>query len=79
MFKKIATEVYERVVKSYKSTLVGFGLAVGVVVVEQLGAYFAGLPTGWAPPLAAVFALVGAALRKKVAEYPQPPKPVDQV
>lgn len=73
MFKKIAVEVYERVIKSYKSTLVGLGLAVGVVVLEQLGAALGAVEAGWAGPVAALCLIVGSALKSKAAQYPKPP------
>lgn len=73
MFKKLVSEVYERVVKSYKSTLAGFGLAVAVVVVEQVGVHLGTVEAGWAAPVATVLVFVGAALKRKQADYPAPP------
>lgn len=70
--KKVASEVFERVVKSYKSTLVGFGLACAVVALGAAGEQLAGVSAAWAPPVALVVQLIGAALKKKAAEFPMP-------
>lgn len=76
--KKVVSAVYTSVVVHYKSTLVGLGLAVAIVVVDQLAAALAGVSSPYAPVVAALVAFAGAALRKKAAEYPtvpvEPPK-----
>jgi uncharacterized membrane protein YjjP (DUF1212 family) len=62
----------ERVFGAWKSTLVGFGLAALVLVLDQTVLALAALPEGWAKVLATLIALAGASLRKKAATYPQP-------
>jgi uncharacterized membrane protein YjjP (DUF1212 family) len=62
----------ERVFGAWKSTLVGFGLAALVLVLDQTVLALTALPEGWAKVLATLIALAGAALRKKATAYPQP-------
>lgn len=71
MFKSIR----DRVIGSYKSTLVGLAAGVGIIVCQSLAEY---LTTGaaasrpWAGALAAVVALIGASLKSKALPPAQP-------
>ena len=70
--KSLGAALYERVVIHYKPTLIGIGLAAGIVVVDQTTTLLTGLPAGWAKYAAVIVAAIGAFLRAKQA---QPPKP----
>ena len=65
MFKAFFKQVFDRVVKSYKSTLVGVGIGIACIALEQfaLSAESSGKPVLQA--LAALAVVVGAALRSK--------------
>lgn len=67
MFKKVMQETFDRVVKSYKSTLVGVGIGVVCILLEQfaLAAESSGKPVLQAA--AALAVLIGAALKSKAA------------
>jgi len=56
---------FDRVVKSYRSTLVGLAFGVGIIALESLTDYLNGLPQGWAKGAAAVIVIIGASLRSK--------------
>jgi hypothetical protein len=72
--RTLGSALFTRVIVSYRSTLVGLGLAAAIVVVEATTTYLQALPDGWAKAAAAVVALVGAALRsKQVAQPALPP------
>jgi hypothetical protein len=65
--KAFLKAVWERVALSYKSTLVGLGAGIGLVLVDQFVLYVAG-DVGASPYLkaaAAIAAMIGAALRSK--------------
>jgi hypothetical protein len=59
--------VWDRVVLSYKSTLVGVGAGVGFLLLDQFNAYVAALPgaSPWLKAAAALALVVGASLRSK--------------
>ena len=61
MFKSI----WERVVLSYKSTLIGLGAGVGVILVDQFTTFLGTQPQAWAKVLAALLVVVGASLKSK--------------
>jgi hypothetical protein len=63
--------VWNRVVGGYKSTLIGVGLAVLVVVLEAGTEALNGLPQGWAKALAALLAIAGASIKPRAT----PPVP----
>jgi len=65
---------FDRVVKSYRSTLVGLAFGVGIIALESLTDYLNGLPQGWAKGAAAVIVIIGASLRSK-ALPPATPTP----
>lgn len=67
MFKSI----YDRVVRSYGSTLAGLGAGIVVIVVDILVPSLEGDSRTWAKALAAVLVLVGASLKSKAL----PPAP----
>jgi hypothetical protein len=64
MLKSIASSLYERVIKAYKSTLLAIALVGATVVVEQLEA--APLPT-WAKSLVGIVAAILALYKGKQA------------
>lgn len=72
MVKKFFSELWARVFVSYKSTIVGVVLGVGVILVDQLTTTFQAVGKPWATALAAVIALVGAFLKSKAATPPAP-------
>ena len=72
------TALYQRVFLSYKSTLVGLGLAVLIIVLEQGTTALQALPDGWAKAIAAVLALIGASLRGRAASLSVVPAPPTQ-
>lgn len=61
----IVKAVFDRVVKSYRSTLIGLAFGVGVLALEGLTDYLNGLPQGWAKGAAALIVVIGASLRSK--------------
>ena len=71
MLKGFFDNVWNRVMGGYKSTLVGVGLAVVVVVLESATEVLNGLPQGWAKVLATLCILAGASLKPKAL----PPSP----
>jgi uncharacterized protein YjeT (DUF2065 family) len=68
----IAKSIFDRVIKSYKSTLVGLAFGIGILVLEGLTDYLNGLPQGWAKAAAAVIVVIGASLRSKALPPPTP-------
>lgn len=68
MFKQIV----DRVFKSYKSTLVGLGAGVALILVDQFVLASQSSAKPWVQALAAVAALIGAALRSKALPPAQP-------
>ena len=73
--KALAVSVYERVILSYKSTLIGIGLAAGVLVLDSTVEALQALPEGWAKIAASILVLVGGLLRKKAADAQPAPTP----
>lgn len=73
---KFLKSVWERVILSYKSTLVGLGAGIGLVIIDQFVQYVGALQ-GASPYLKAAAALavvIGSALRSK-ALPPATPTP----
>lgn len=68
--KSLGVALYQRVIVSYKSTLIGIGLASAVLVVDQSVAALHALPKGWAQVLASLLALAGAYLKGKAPPAP---------
>lgn len=64
-FSGLGRALYERVIVSYRSTLIGIALAASVLVVDYTTDYLKTLPGGWADALAAVLVIVGGLLRGK--------------
>jgi hypothetical protein len=73
--KTLAVAVYERVILSYRSTLIGIALASGVLVLDATVAALQALPEGWAKIAASVLVLAGGFLKKKAAETAPTPAP----
>jgi hypothetical protein len=71
----ILNGLWSRVVLSYKSTLVGLGFGLLILVIEAGTDYLNGLPAGWAKGLAALLVMVGASLRSKALPPSEPPAP----
>ena len=61
MFKAIV----DRVIKSYKSTLVGLGVGVVLIVVDQLALAAQSSAKPWVQALAGIAVLLGASLKSK--------------
>ena len=64
MWKAIGSALYERVVKAYKSTLIGIGLEAAVVVIDVVNA--ADVPN-WVHAVVGVVAAILALYRGKQA------------
>ena len=77
LFKAIGREVWDRVVISNKSTIVGWLLGAGVIAVDQIAQAVAGWHSPYAPVLAMLVGLAGSALKNKakVAEVRVQPVP----
>lgn len=69
-FRFVGVQLWERVIKSYKSTLIGIALAAAIVFVDSSTDYLKALPQGWAQALAGLSAIVGALLRARQASPP---------
>lgn len=67
ILKAILSALYERVIKAYKSTLIGLALVAAVVVVEQL--QVAALPS-WAQAVVGVVASILALYKGKQPALP---------
>ena len=67
-FVKVA---WERIVLSYKSTLVGLGAGIAIILLDGFTDYLNGLPQGWAKVLSGLVVLIGASLKSKAL----PPTP----
>jgi hypothetical protein len=61
MFKAI----FDRVVLGYKSTLIGLGAGIAIILLDALNTYLGSQPQAWAKVLAALVVLVGASLKDK--------------
>jgi hypothetical protein len=61
----------DRVIKSYRSTLIGLAAGVGLVLIEQFAVAAQSSAKPWLQALAAVAVIVGAALKSKAL----PPAP----
>lgn len=59
------TAVWQRVVLSYKSTLVGLGAGIAIILLDQLTTYLGTQPQAWAKVLAALVVVIGASLKSK--------------
>ena len=70
---KLADDLYQRVIVSYRSTLIGIGLAVAVELVEFTTSYLNALPANWAHVIASVLVILGGLLRSKQAIKIVPP------
>ena len=68
--KTVFAELWARIVLSYKSTLIGLAIGVGILALEQFSTYFASLTTGWAKVAAAVVAIALALLKSKQVTTP---------
>lgn len=66
MLKNLGSELYQRVIVSYKSTLLGIAAAAGVVVVDQLTTYLQGLPKFTGSALAGLVFALGALAKAKL-------------
>lgn len=66
MFKEIMSDLYVRVVKAYKYTLLGIGLVAADVVVQHLASVNN-------PIVHAVVGLLGTVLVFYKGQYPAPP------
>ena len=64
--------VWDRVVGSYKTTLIGVGLGVAIIFVDQFTTLLQGIDKPWATVAATLVALLGAFLKGKVSQ-PVPP------
>jgi hypothetical protein len=73
--KSIGKAIWERVFLSYKSTLIGIGIAIGITVLEQASAAVANLTQGWAKVAGILIALALASLRSKALPPPAPVPP----
>ncbi len=67
--------VWHRVVTSYKSTLIGLGCGVGIILVDSFSTYLQALPQGWAKGVAALLMLAGAAFKDRALPPSPPPAP----
>jgi hypothetical protein len=67
--QKISGEVKDRVVSSYKSTLVGLACGVGLIICQVAAEYLAAdaalAARPWTGAVAALLALIGASLKSK--------------
>lgn len=70
--QKFLKAAWERVVLSYKSTLVGLGIGVGLILLDSLTDYLQALPQGWAKAAAVLVIAVSASLRSKALPPAQP-------
>ena len=61
----IFAELWNRVVVSYKSTLIGIGAGIAVEAASLLAAYFGTQPQPWAHVLASLLVVIGASLKSK--------------
>ena len=55
----------DRVIKSYKSTLIGLGAGIAVVLIDQLTVLAQSSASPYLKALAAILVLVGASLKSK--------------
>jgi hypothetical protein len=65
--------VWERVVLSYKSTLIGVGAGLGIILLDQFVVSVDGAENPWLKALAALAVVVGSALRSKALPPAMPP------
>jgi len=65
MLKKIAKEFVARVVKSYKSTLIGLALGAAVIALQTVAEGLQGQNAPLAQAAAALCVLIGASLKSK--------------
>lgn len=63
--KAFLQAAWERIVLSYKSTLVGLGAGVAIVLIDQFVVSVDGSSNPWLKAAAALAVMVGAALRSK--------------
>lgn len=57
--------VWERVILSYRSTLVGLACGIGIVLIDQFVVSVDGSSNPWLKAAAALAVVVGSALRSK--------------
>lgn len=72
--KAFLKAVWERAILSYKSTIVGLGAGIALILVDQFVLYVAG-DVGASPYLkaaAAIAAMIGAAIRSKALQPSSP-------
>lgn len=72
--KAFLKAVWERVILSYKSTLVGLGSGIALVLIDQFVLSANGSENPWMKAAAALAVVIGAALRSK-ALPPATPAP----
>ena len=65
--------LWNRVAGGYKSTLIGLGLGILVLVLEASTEALNGMPQGWAKALAALFVVAGAAIKPRATPPTVPP------
>lgn len=58
-------QILDRVIRSYKSTLIGLGLGVACILVDQFALAAQSSAKPWVQALAGVLVLAGASLRSK--------------
>jgi len=68
MFKAIV----DRVFKSYKSTLVGLGIGIALIVLDQLAIAAQSSAKPWVQALAGIVVLLGASLKSKALPPAEP-------
>lgn len=68
LLKTIGSELYHRVILSYRSTLIGILCAAGIAVIDSTTTYLQSLPKGTGTVLATLAVVLGAAVKKKLAE-----------
>jgi hypothetical protein len=61
----ILKAAWERVILSYKSTLIGLGAGIGLILIDSLTSWLGTQPQAWAKVLAALVVVVGASLKSK--------------
>ena len=74
--KEFFKGVWDRVVVSYKTTLVGVGFGVAIILVDQFTTLLQGIDKPWATVAAALIALLGAYLKGKQSQPVPPADPV---
>jgi len=73
MMKQLGTELWTRVILSYKSTLIGIGLAIAVEIFDIFTNWLSQVHPATAHSLAGIILLIGMLLKEEAAKFPAPP------